>query len=88
MANPKKPKTEVMIPAGTPTPTIEAAEPPELPIVNAIGLAKVPRGWVVVKLQTQGDRVIDKEILTEPEARVSALMDLRIAVAKNLMLVE
>lgn len=42
-------------------------EAPELPIVQCLGLAKTPRGWVVIGLTVQGDRVLEREVLSEPE---------------------
>jgi hypothetical protein len=45
----------------------------ELPIVESVGLAPSGRGWVVVTLTTQGDRVIDREVVSvDPEPKAYA----------------
>lgn len=41
-----------------------------LPIVELIGLSKVPRGYVVVSVTLQGDTVLEKEVLSrDPEPK-------------------
>ncbi len=42
--------------------------PPEaLPVVTTLGIAQTPTGQsVVVLLRTQGDKVVGKELLTDP----------------------
>ncbi len=37
----------------------------ELPIIESIGLARTSKGYMVVVLTTQGDRFLDRKLLTE-----------------------
>lgn len=56
----------------------------ELPVVDLVGLVKVARGWVVVEVSIQGDRVIDKEIVSaDPEPKGIAAKRCMIQVAKR-----
>jgi hypothetical protein len=50
------------------TPEVKV-EPPAVQELELLGLAKVPAGWVVVKVKTQGHRVIETEVISQPEAR-------------------
>lgn len=56
----------------------------ELPIVDAIGWARSPKGWVIVALKTQGEKVLEKEILSEPSAFAIAWERLRVNVIHRL----
>lgn len=72
-------------------PEKEPVRPPppaeELPIVESMGLAKAPQGgWVPVLLHTQGDRVIEREILdARPEPRSVALERLKLSFVRRFM---
>jgi len=60
--------------------------PAELPELPSIGMHRTPKGWVVYKLVTQGDRVIQREMLTsEPMPRVHAENVLRVENVKAFM---
>jgi hypothetical protein len=75
--------------AVTTTPGPVAAPAPELPIVPSVGLARVDGGWVVVMLHSQGDEILEREILNEdgkPMSQQSAHTLLRVAVAQRLIL--
>lgn len=64
---------------GAPT----AAREPD-PIVESIGLAKHPRGWVVVLITTQGDKVLSKEVVSrDPEAKAHAAMRAQTEIVKH-----
>lgn len=69
---------------GRPPKNAHAREDDELPVVEAIGWVKQPRGWVVVHLRTQGDKVIEREILSEPVSLASAWQQLRVGVITRL----
>jgi hypothetical protein len=55
----------------TPPPASEA-EREELQELEALALGKVKAGYVVVKLKVQGYRVVDAEVLSQPESRLHA----------------
>lgn len=41
--------------------------------MNFIGVHKTPKGWLALRIKTQGRKVIDEEVLTEgPESRMAA----------------
>ena len=45
----------------------------DLPVLRSVALSKVSTGWVVLLLETQGNRVIGQELLSEaPEPIVVA----------------
>lgn len=56
----------------------------ELPVVDAIGWARSPKGWVIVHLKTQGEKVLEKEVLSEPSAFAIAWERLRVNVIHRL----
>lgn len=57
----------------------------ELPVVDSVGWVKQPRGWVVVYIQTQGDKVINREVLNEPTSMAIAWEKLRVSVITRLL---
>lgn len=59
--------------------------PTGLPIVEALGLVKLPKGWSVVLIRTQGERVIEKEVLRGPEPKAVALEALRLAFVRRFL---
>lgn len=59
-------------------------EQDELPIVESVGWVKQPRGWVVVFTKTQGDKVIEKEVVSEPAPLSAAWEHLRVTVVRKL----
>lgn len=61
-----------------------AKVPEELPVVECIGLAKTARGWVVVAISVQGDKVIGKEVISgAPEPRGIAMKRAMLEIAKE-----
>jgi hypothetical protein len=42
----------------------EIAAPQEEPVIVSLSLARVPDGWSVITLWTQGDRVVKREATT------------------------
>lgn len=58
---------------GTKNPPEGTKPEPELPIVESIGLQKTAKGHVVVLVKTQGDKVLDRELLSEPGSQVLAM---------------
>ena len=69
---------------GRPPKILQAAPFDELPVVEAVGWVRQPRGWVVVHLQTQGDKVLKMEVVSEQSTLASAWERLRVSVIKNL----
>lgn len=64
-----------------PEPIQERGAP--LPTVELLGLSKVPRGWVVVAVTMQGEKVIDREVLSrDPEPKPLAATRLMSEVVK------
>jgi hypothetical protein len=58
----------------------------ELPIVTSLGLARVKGGYLVVQVKTQGDRVVEKELVEgDPVPRAVAHESLKIAIVKRLL---
>lgn len=55
----------------------------ELPVVESITMQRTPKGWIVVILRSKGDRVVDKEIVCEPQAKVYASESLKIQVVNR-----
>ncbi len=77
--NPKQPPP----PAVTPKPPIEDEDP----IVYSVGIARTSKGWVSFQLATQGNRVIDRELLDDsPTSRVAAFERLKIRAAQRFLL--
>lgn len=72
-------------PAARVTPTPVARQEDDLPVFESIGLAKTPKGWVVVLQKTQGQRVLDTEILEGPAPRAIVSEALKIAVVRRLL---
>jgi hypothetical protein len=60
-------------------------EDDELQTIVTVGIARVPRGWVVVSVETQGDKVISKEVLSvDPEPRGHAVARAEVELIKQL----
>lgn len=74
MAKPTPPKT-------SPPPELES----ELPTTELLGWVQLPRGWAVLRVQTQGDRVIDREVLHEPDTKGISLEKMRVAFVRLFM---
>lgn len=53
------------------------AEPtpePELPVMHGYVYGKVAKGWVLVEVETQGDKIISRNVLSrDPEPRMETL---------------
>ena len=69
---------------GRPPKSMHAENTDDLPVVDAIGWVKQPRGWVVVHIQTQGDKVVNREVLSEPSSMASAWERMRVSVITRL----
>lgn len=50
----------------------------KLPILETMGLVRVPKGWTVVLVVSQGLKIIDKQVLSEPEDKLVAWERLKI----------
>lgn len=79
-----EPQLEVRKQEPKPAPTPAAVLAPEapfdeLPEVQQIGLVQMKKGWVVVKTVIQGDRVIAKEVLEQPQPFRTAIDTAKIA---------
>jgi hypothetical protein len=59
--------------------------PTELPLVESLGWCRLDKGWVVVSLTTQGDRVVDREVLCEPMSLANARLELQVQVVRRLI---
>lgn len=69
--------------APPPPPTAEEAKAPR--VVTALSLVRVPgKGWVALKYQLQGDRVVKVEA-SEPDLKMVAQEKFKVAVAYMLM---
>lgn len=75
MSPPKN--TKAPAPAAPEADTPPAAPQRELPIVHALGIVKVAGGWSVVELFTQGDRIIERNVLHKPDVKGIAMAQLR-----------
>ena len=69
---------------GRPPKIAREGENEDLPVVDAVGWVKQPRGWVVVHIQTQGDKVVNREVLSEPSSMASAWERMRVSVITRL----
>lgn len=68
-------------PPPAPAPVVVKSEEPELPIVETIGLAPQGRGWVVVIVTVQGNKVLSTDTPNkEPEPWHHAVARFRIEV--------
>ncbi len=84
MATPKSSKS---------TPTATPVEPPavryeeQLPEVVSIGMAPLKDKWVVYAVTTQGDRVVDRKIISDegPVAHTRAFDMVRVACATEFL---
>lgn len=69
MAANRKPPT----PPHPPSKSAESAED-SLPKVDCLGLSRVGRGFVLIRLTVQGDKILDREVLSRaPEPRQLAV---------------
>lgn len=50
-----------------------------------LGWHRTPKGWVVLMLHVQGDRVTEREIIAGPDSRVIVEHALKLAVARRLL---
>lgn len=54
--------------------------PEDVPVLHSLGLVKVKRnGWVVVRTFSEGDKIVSKEVLSEPENLNFAMERMKIA---------
>lgn len=68
-------------------PPKQAPSPVEdLPLVPSLTLQRTSKGWIVVLLQSRGDKIVAKEILGEPQQKAYAIELLKIEVVKRLIL--
>jgi len=59
-----------------PVVTKSASEEPVLPVIELYGIAPAPagRGFIVVRVEVQGDKVLSREVLSsDPEPRAHAV---------------
>lgn len=57
----------------------------ELPVVESITMQRTPKGWIVVVLKSRGDKIVDKEIVCEPQPKAYATESLKIQVMNRLI---
>lgn len=50
-----------------------------------IGWHRTNKGWVVIMLHVQGDRVVEREIVAGPAVRLIAEHELKLAIARRLL---
>lgn len=72
MSNPRKPAPPAI-------PSFVTPDEERLPIATCLGLVHIPgKGWVPMYLETQGDRVVARELLGEPGSHLQAIHKLQI----------
>jgi hypothetical protein len=59
-----------------------------LPEITSIGMCKMPAGWVIVKLVSQGLTILDQDVLSTPEPWADASLRLEAKVIEHLVLEE
>ncbi len=64
--------------------SVGASTDSELPFVESLGIHKSPKGWVVVWLKTQGDKVLERDVLSEPGGRSLAMERFKIETIRRL----
>lgn len=65
-------------------PVVTPEDKEDLPIVEFVGLVKLPKGHVAVAGKLQGDKVIETETITdEPSSKAHALERLKIEVVRR-----
>lgn len=62
-------------------PVVETQD--DLPIVEFVGLTKLPKGWVAVAGKIQGTKILETEAISEPAIKAHAYEKLRIAVVSR-----
>jgi hypothetical protein len=69
-------------------PPVESApvEVEDLPIVTALGVVRTKAGWASVYLETQGDRVVAREVLAGPDSRAVVLEKAKIEFVTRILL--
>jgi len=61
----------------TPTHGQTEKEPEELPVFEGYIYGKIAKGWILVEIESQGDRIISKNVLSrDPEPRTDILRKL------------
>lgn len=80
------------IPLSTPaTPSKKLEELPspapfdDKPLVKSIGLAKVRGGWCVVEVHSQGNNIVETDVVSGPDPKHVAMDQLKIAVVRRLL---
>lgn len=59
-------------------------DPKPLPVVESLGWCYAEGGWCVVLLKTQGDKVLERDILSGPEPFTVAWERLKVDLVKHL----
>ena len=58
--------------------------PEDVPVLHSLGLVKVKRnGWVVVRTFSEGDKIVSKEVLSDPENLNFAMERFKIACVRT-----
>lgn len=59
----------------------------DLPIIQSIGMAPAPGGkWVVVVLETQGERVVGKRIASDPDSKTNTVHNLKLEFMREIVI--
>lgn len=77
-----------------PVPLTKLADAPlpapydDKPIIKSIGLAKVKGGWCVVYITSQGNNILDNEIVCGPDPKPIALEQMKLAIVRRIFLAQ
>lgn len=71
----------------SPREVVEVKPEVKLPVVESIGMQKTVKGWVVVWLRTQGDKVLEADVLTEPGSRALGMERFKIECVRRVLAV-
>ena len=63
----------------------ELENPPQEPVITTIGIYKTGGGWRFTKLQTQGDKVINREETDHDTLRAYCFDELKVQAVKTFM---
>ena len=74
------------VPSATAEQQTPRVEEDDLPEVVSFGLAQHKKGWVVVRITSQGYKILDTEAVCEVLPRGAANDELRKAVAKEFLM--
>ena len=67
------------------SPPPKKTDPDDLPIGEGVVLVKTNKGYVVLVVKTQGERILDKEVHSGPDPRAQANEQLKVAVVRYLL---